>query len=396
MTRKEFLTELDHRLSSLPRQEADEHLNYYAEMLADRVESGMTDEEAVASMESLDTISSRILNASYVSPVRKTHRKLPIAIGIVAGSALVLSLIVGLLVSLLSYSGSRDSIVVNGRPVDIAHGTFDDADMIGGDFSTAEVVEEISANGIRNIQIEWTSEFIVLEAWDGDTIMLQEAGRTLAMTTNVAGDTLYIKRDIGGQISSDFNDGGFVINNEGINMGSLKIDNTGITLGGLVIDNDGIRWDGTSIDQSGITISDDQSSNLVVSIPRSLAEGGLDSVKINAVSADLELFGINAKELILTTISGNSMVNGSFDGVTVSTTSGEVSFNGTFADGMFNTVSGNLFINADSAIRTFDAQSVSGEVSLSIPADTGFTLEFDSVSGDFFSGDFSVRNSGER
>ena len=38
MTRIEFLTELDRRLEVLPREEADRHLAYYAEILADRAE----------------------------------------------------------------------------------------------------------------------------------------------------------------------------------------------------------------------------------------------------------------------------------------------------------------------------------------------------------------------
>ena len=61
MTRAQFLNDLYRRLSGLSQEQAEQHLTYYAEMLADRMEEGMSEEEAVASMEPLDVIVQRIL-----------------------------------------------------------------------------------------------------------------------------------------------------------------------------------------------------------------------------------------------------------------------------------------------------------------------------------------------
>lgn len=61
MTRAQFLNDLYRRLSALSQEQAEQHLTYYAEMLADRMEEGMSEEEAVASMEPLDVITQRIL-----------------------------------------------------------------------------------------------------------------------------------------------------------------------------------------------------------------------------------------------------------------------------------------------------------------------------------------------
>lgn len=61
MTRAQFLNDLYRRLGSLSREQAEQHLTYYAEMLADRMEEGMTEAEAVASMEDVETIAQRIL-----------------------------------------------------------------------------------------------------------------------------------------------------------------------------------------------------------------------------------------------------------------------------------------------------------------------------------------------
>ena len=61
MTRAEFLNSLYRRLGNLDKEQAEQHLTYYAEMLMDRMEEGMSEEEAVASMEDVETIASRIL-----------------------------------------------------------------------------------------------------------------------------------------------------------------------------------------------------------------------------------------------------------------------------------------------------------------------------------------------
>lgn len=64
MTRTEFLSELEQRLSVLSECDRKRSLGYFEEMIADRMEDGMTEEEAVNSLESVDEIATRILNES--------------------------------------------------------------------------------------------------------------------------------------------------------------------------------------------------------------------------------------------------------------------------------------------------------------------------------------------
>jgi len=61
MNKLEFLDALQARLSSLPESEIHRILGYYAEMIDDRVESGMSEEEAVAALGSLDSIIESIM-----------------------------------------------------------------------------------------------------------------------------------------------------------------------------------------------------------------------------------------------------------------------------------------------------------------------------------------------
>ena len=50
MNKQEFLTELRKGLSGLPQEDIDECLTFYCEMLDDRIEEGLTEEEAVAAV----------------------------------------------------------------------------------------------------------------------------------------------------------------------------------------------------------------------------------------------------------------------------------------------------------------------------------------------------------
>ena len=62
MTREVFLKDLNCALSGLEAEEVDSILAYYSEMIDDRMEAGMTEEDAVNAMEPVDTIASRVLS----------------------------------------------------------------------------------------------------------------------------------------------------------------------------------------------------------------------------------------------------------------------------------------------------------------------------------------------
>lgn len=61
MTKNEFLSELCRRIDQLPPQDIQKSLDFYAEIIDDRIESGMSEEEAVAAMAPFDEITEQIL-----------------------------------------------------------------------------------------------------------------------------------------------------------------------------------------------------------------------------------------------------------------------------------------------------------------------------------------------
>ena len=86
-----FLDALYHLLKSLPKVERQQHIDYYAEMIDDRIEDGLSEEAAVAAMGSAADIAAQILDEATPKPAKK----FPIwaIVLIVLGSPLWLSLL---------------------------------------------------------------------------------------------------------------------------------------------------------------------------------------------------------------------------------------------------------------------------------------------------------------
>ena len=61
MKKQEFLCALKKRLSGLPKDDMEERLSFYGEMIDDRMEDGRTEEEAVSDIGSVDDISAQII-----------------------------------------------------------------------------------------------------------------------------------------------------------------------------------------------------------------------------------------------------------------------------------------------------------------------------------------------
>ncbi len=74
MIREEFLNELKNALSGMDEDEISSVLAYYSEMIDDRVEAGMSEEDAVNAMEPVETIAARVLSEAGIAE-EKTEEK---------------------------------------------------------------------------------------------------------------------------------------------------------------------------------------------------------------------------------------------------------------------------------------------------------------------------------
>ena len=62
MNKQEFLTQLHRELSGLPQDDLEERLTFYREMIDDRMEDGLSEEDAVAAVGSVEEIVSQIVS----------------------------------------------------------------------------------------------------------------------------------------------------------------------------------------------------------------------------------------------------------------------------------------------------------------------------------------------
>lgn len=71
MNKNEFLSALRAALSGLPEGDVEERINFYSESIDDRMEEGITEEEAVAALGAVDSIASQIISETPLVKIVK-------------------------------------------------------------------------------------------------------------------------------------------------------------------------------------------------------------------------------------------------------------------------------------------------------------------------------------
>ncbi len=75
MNKEQFLAAVRERLSALPRDDVEQSLDYYGEMIDDRVEDGLSEEQAVEAMGTVEEIVSQILTDTPLPKLVKAKVK---------------------------------------------------------------------------------------------------------------------------------------------------------------------------------------------------------------------------------------------------------------------------------------------------------------------------------
>ena len=75
MKKKEFLTELRYRLKGLPKEEIDQRVEFYSEMIDDSIEDGLTEEKAVENVGSIDEIVRTVASETSLLKLMKHQRE---------------------------------------------------------------------------------------------------------------------------------------------------------------------------------------------------------------------------------------------------------------------------------------------------------------------------------
>ena len=119
MNKREFIDELRVRLSGLPAEDVEERISFYSEMIDDRVEEGLSEEEAILQIGSVDEITEVIFkdmpDEKIVKKMAKPRRRLSwweITL-LVVGSPVWLSILISLVSVAFSVYVSLWAVVVS-------------------------------------------------------------------------------------------------------------------------------------------------------------------------------------------------------------------------------------------------------------------------------------------
>lgn len=119
MKTTEFILALNEKLSNLPSEEVEERLNFYSEMISDRIEDGIPEEEAVAAIGTVDEVAEQILADIPLSCIVKQKLKKRRNLGaleitlLAIGSPLWISLLAALFAVVISLYATVWSVVAS-------------------------------------------------------------------------------------------------------------------------------------------------------------------------------------------------------------------------------------------------------------------------------------------
>ena len=347
MTKREYLEKLARGLRPLPKEERRRQLDYYEEMLSDRMDEGLDEADAVAAMDPPETVIDRVLREYVASgrPLQRHHVGLWIGLGVVLMFVLLTAAVL-----LVNYADRQSGSTWQFPIFQQAAGDSASTSASASLDLPYHAEYTVPADGVTGLDLSWTSGDVTVQPWNGDSILLEEDSE-VELTEDCR--LLYTVED-----------------------GELKL-----------------RFDGQpSRDVTWRKV-------LTVRLPEALAQS-LAELDFSTVSAHVTVLDLTAAELDIETVSGGVYARGGFgelDFSTVSgdmtletnetfrldaeTTSGSACLSGTFGELDFSTVSGDMTLETNETFR-LDAETTSGSVCLRLPDTMGLTLDFASTSGE--------------
>lgn len=449
MTRVQFLNELYRRLGSLSQEQAEQHLTYYAEMLADRMEEGMTEEEAVASMEDVDTIARRILQDEgtpqpprYPDPPGRTPFDPPqapekpawdwhlpakialwtLAILVAAGS--IISRITGYRSEARTNSTVAEA-VIEANVVESAEASPDF--RIGSDgiyIADGEYVTSIGPEGILVDEVDGENVFYIgpegiqiggkgwsyqtgagsydyagddykISASGIENIEIEWAAGMVEIMPSDDGDTIWFHEDSARKLGDDTKLA-YEVNGKTLHISSWKRGRkAGVKLLTLLVPESLLN--SLTVDTTSAEVSIGELRLNELCIDTTSGNVGLGplaaySADISSTSGNILFNDVEIANLSVDTTSGT--VGGTVDtqNLVVDTTSGDAALytkNG--QNVQMDTISGELFLTAEGrSVSNIRMDTTSGSVTLCLAGDLDFQLNFDTTSGRLDTGNFRL------
>lgn len=182
MTKRQFLAKLEKELSKLNKEERERQLDFYEEMINDRIDEGMSEEEAVKNIGTVQGIAAKVMDEVTPQQLRKKKigRKGWICIALAAL----------LLIGAAAVAAEIIEEKLENEGVDIDDLIEDRVDLDGGWlFGSADA--EFEANDVHSIDVVWASGEVTVDEAEGRSIVVK-AGDDEALEYQIKNGTLYI------------------------------------------------------------------------------------------------------------------------------------------------------------------------------------------------------------
>lgn len=311
MTKREYLEKLARGLRPLPKEERRRQLDYYEEMLSDRMDEGLDEADAVAAMDPPETVIDRVLREYVASgrPLRRHHVGLWIGLGVALMFVLLTAAVL-----LVNYADRQSGSTWQFPIFQQAAGDSASTSASASLDLPYHAEYTVPAEGITELDLSWTSGDVTVQPWSGDSIRLEEDSEV--------------------ELTEDYR---LLYTVEG---GELKV-----------------RFDGQP--NRNVTWR----KVLLVWLPEALAQS-LAKLDAATVSAEVTVLDLTAAELDIETVSGGVYARGGFGELDFSTVSGDMTLetNETFRLDA-ETTSGSVCLRLPEDMGlTLDFDSVSGEI----------------------------------
>ena len=311
MTKREYLEKLARGLRPLPKEERRRQLDYYEEMLSDRMDEGLDEADAVAAMDPPETVIDRVLREYVASgrPLRRHHVGLWIGLGVALMFVLLTAAVL-----LVNYADRQSGSTWQFPIFQQAAGDSASTSASASLDLPYHAEYTVPAEGITELDLSWTSGDVTVQPWSGDSIRLEEDSEV--------------------ELTEDYR---LLYTVEG---GELKV-----------------RFDGQP--NRNVTWR----KVLLVWLPEALAQS-LAKLDAATVSAEVTVLDLTAAELDIETVSGGVYARGGFGELDFSTVSGDMTLetNETFRLDA-ETTSGSVCLRLpDTMGLTLDFASTSGEI----------------------------------
>lgn len=301
--------------------------------------------------------------------------------------SIVSVLILGLLIALFFLPGIGPINIFTGGVYRYA----DAADYTAG-------AKEFSADDLHALDIDWIDGAVeLLPSEDGKIHVKESSSFSLEETdkqvhTRVAEGTLFIRYAVSGKRVSSLRKTLTVRIPEGLSLRSASINAISAPLGLTSLSAEKAAFSTTS---GEIRLETIRATSLVAETTSgsiTLSGVSANTLKLESTSGGMTLSGVNTETLDLDSTSGTMTLTDTVTKtLTADSTSGSLRFTGEAETITADTTSGSVRLTPSVGIlREIRVESISGDVTVTLPATAGFSASLDSMSGRF-SGEFDAR-----